>query len=103
MTAGIGWDPGGAPRKAAALGGGRHAAARPLPCPLWQGRRHLDEALAAAGPAVGEAALHAVPMTGELADIFPSRAAGVETLSARLCAGLAPARVAIYGGRAGFL
>jgi probable H4MPT-linked C1 transfer pathway protein len=42
-------------------------------------------------------------MTGELADIFPSRAEGVAHITAVLAGRLAPAPVAIWAGRAGFL
>jgi probable H4MPT-linked C1 transfer pathway protein len=75
----VGWDIGGAHLKAAWLdAGGRLENAIQIPCPLWQGIDRLEVAadkLLAMLP--NPPALHAVTMTGEMADLFPDRAAGV--------------------------
>lgn len=109
----IGWDVGGAHLKAARIETGHEGEGRPVaallrPSPLWQGLDHLDAALEAAGRDLGadEATAHAVTMTGELADIFPSRREGVRALAARLTQKLAahgPAPLFFYAGEAGFL
>lgn len=98
----IGWDIGGAHVKAARVERGRVVAALQIACPLWQGLDRLDAALGEAAPRLGGCALHAVTMTGELADLFAGRAAGVaailDVVAARLAA---PAKV--YGARRGWL
>ncbi len=89
----IGWDVGGAHLKAARLEpDGRLSAVAQVACALWQGLEHLDRALVEARALVGEAPVHAVTMTGEMADCFPDRAAGVCALTAHLAAALGPAR-----------
>ena len=50
----------------------------------------LAQAFAEAKARMGEAELHAITMTGELADTFSSRAEGVEKLSALAVRELAP-------------
>jgi probable H4MPT-linked C1 transfer pathway protein len=99
----IGWDIGGAHLKAARVENGRITQAVQVPCPLWLGLDKLDTAFAEALRKVGEAKRHAITMTGELADAFPSRAAGVEGLAEIASKRLAGGRIAIYAGRAGFL
>lgn len=98
----LGWDLGGAHVKAARVVDGRVEAAAQVPCELWRGLDALDEALGLLPLWARAPARHRVTMTGELADAFPARAAGVAAL-----AGWAESRlsgpVAIYGGRAGFL
>ena len=93
----LGWDVGGAHLKAARVEDGRVTAAIEVACPLWLGIDRLDVAFSAVQAALGEAPLNAVTMTGELCDLFASRAEGVE----RLCEGLA-ARLTgsmhLYGG-----
>jgi len=80
MAAVFGWDLGGANLKLAQAEGSRIVAVRQVPCPLLADpakfNQALDEALKAC-PADGR---HAVTMTGELSDVFPSRAAGVAYL-----------------------
>jgi probable H4MPT-linked C1 transfer pathway protein len=77
----IGWDLGGAHVKAARLGpSGEVDRVRQVPCPLWQGLPHLHAAVEQLGADLGEASLHAVTMTGEMADLFPTRRDGVEQL-----------------------
>jgi probable H4MPT-linked C1 transfer pathway protein len=99
----IGWDVGGAHLKAARIERGRIVTVVQEPCPLWQGRERLHEALAAARARVGEAERHAVTMTGEMADIFARRAEGVAWIVTAMAEALAPAVPRIYAGRAGFL
>jgi len=99
----IGWDVGGAHLKAARAEGGRIVDVIQLPCPLWLGTERLTEALAAANARLGPAERHAATMTGELADVFPSRAEGVAAIAALLVEAVAPAPLRLYGGRAGFL
>lgn len=99
----IGWDIGGAHLKLARIGDGRVLGVRQVPCALWQGVHHLaaatDEALAG-WPAP---ARHAVTMTGELADIFPDRAAGVRAILAAVQPRLDGAAIAIYAGDGRFV
>src|SRR5688572_25849226 len=98
----MGWDLGGAHLKAARIEAGRVSGAASVACPLWQGLDKLDAAFAAARQQLGEADLHAVTMTGELSDIFASRAEGVEKLCGATAATL-PSKTAVYGGSAGWL
>lgn len=85
------------------MAGGRVIAALQLPCPLWLGPGRLPAAIAEAAAQLGPADRHAATMTGELADVFATRAEGVAHIAAVLAATLAPAPVAIWAGRAGFL
>jgi (4-(4-[2-(gamma-L-glutamylamino)ethyl]phenoxymethyl)furan-2-yl)methanamine synthase len=98
----MGWDLGGAHLKAARIAAGRVSGAASVACPLWQGLDKLDAAFAAVRQQLGEADLHAVTMTGELSDIFASRAEGVEKLCGVTAATL-PGKIAVYGGNAGWL
>lgn len=98
----IGWDIGGAHLKAALLNAaGDVLEVAQLPCPLWRGLEHLQAAVAQVLEQFGPADRHAVTMTGEMADIFPDRVAGVvrivQTLQA--CLGNAPATV--FAGQSG--
>jgi len=101
----VGWDLGGAHLKVALVdSGGRVCNAMQLPCPLWQGLQHLDSAVAQALKNFGRAgALHALTMTGELADIFPNRVAGVTTLVEAMHAKLPHANLMVFAGRSGFV
>jgi (4-(4-[2-(gamma-L-glutamylamino)ethyl]phenoxymethyl)furan-2-yl)methanamine synthase len=103
MRSVIGWDVGGAHLKAARAENGRIVDAIQLASPLRLGLDRLAQAFAEAKARMGVAELHAVTMTGELADTFSSRAEGVEKLSALAVRELAPAEVALYAGRAGFI
>lgn len=99
----IGWDIGGAHIKAARIEAGRARDIVQWPCPLWQGLGQVDSVLAAAiqrWPDYAEAD-HAVTMTGEMADLFEHREAGVAMLARRFtdCFG---ERVAFYAGTAGW-
>ncbi|MGA2551185.1 MAG: hydantoinase/oxoprolinase family protein [Burkholderiaceae bacterium] len=101
----IGWDLGGAHLKAARLEPrGRVTMALQLPCPLWQGIPHLDDAIEKARKALDfNGAWHAVTMTGELADIFSSRTVGVRTLVDRFCQAASPTTTWVYAGPRGFI
>ncbi len=93
----IGWDIGGVHLKAARLSfsGGRLAEARTAVryFEMWCERPRLPEALRALRRELGgEAATHAVTMTGELADCFATRAEGVRSI-------LEAARAALEGER----
>lgn len=103
MAAIIGWDIGGAHLKAALAVDGEIAAAEQIACPLWLGTDHLTQAWREASLRFGKARPHAVTMTGELAEIFPSRREGVAAIC-RIAASLAGAGEAkFYGGRLGFV
>lgn len=100
----IGWDLGGAHLKAARLDGtGRIVGVVQRPCPLWQGLPHLEQAIDEALAALGPADRHAVTMTGELADIFSDRRAGVLSLVALMQHRFGSAELRFFAGRAGFI
>jgi (4-(4-[2-(gamma-L-glutamylamino)ethyl]phenoxymethyl)furan-2-yl)methanamine synthase len=103
MTITTGWDIGGVHIKCARYENERLTAARQVPCQLWLGLEHLTAAVAELRPMLDGAGRHAVTMTGELAEVFASRAEGVRTIVDMIAAALAPAPLVIYGGRAGFL
>jgi (4-(4-[2-(gamma-L-glutamylamino)ethyl]phenoxymethyl)furan-2-yl)methanamine synthase len=79
-----GYDVGGAHLKIALLENGALVHASQIACPLWRGLDQLDHALAQALAITGRAEIHAVTMTGELADVFPDRYTGVATLVEKL-------------------
>jgi probable H4MPT-linked C1 transfer pathway protein len=103
MRSVIGWDVGGAHLKAARAEDGRIVEAIQVASPLRLGLERLAQAFAEAKARIGAAHLHAVTMTGELADTFSSRAEGVGKLAALAARELAPAEVLLYAGRAGFI
>ncbi|MDD2833170.1 MAG: hydantoinase/oxoprolinase family protein [Methylotenera sp.] len=73
----MGWDVGGAHLKAVLLDAqGQVLAVKQLYCPLWLGLHELEQAIDMVLREIN-AAFHVVTMTGELADIFPDRHAGV--------------------------
>ncbi|HKT93269.1 MAG TPA: hydantoinase/oxoprolinase family protein [Paraburkholderia sp.] len=95
----IGWDIGGAHVKAARVEQGCVLDVAQWPCPLWQGLAQLDAVLAQAAarwPDYREAS-HAVTMTGEMADLFEHREAGVAALAQRVAARLGE-RVSFFAG-----
>jgi probable H4MPT-linked C1 transfer pathway protein len=98
-----GWDVGGAHLKAALVQDGRVLEVFQEPAPIWNGIHLLHEALGRIIPRLGAVSRHCVTMTGELADIFASRAEGVAALAAILADAAAPAPVRLYAGRAGFV
>lgn len=105
----LGWDVGGAHLKAARLdGGGRVIGAWQEPCALWRGLDQLDAAMARMaghlGIAPGDfAGRHGVTMTGEMADLFASRAEGVATLAQAMARHLTPAPVWFFAGAGGWV
>lgn len=77
----FGWDLGGAHVKLAVLEAeGRLHSVAQAPCELWMGLDRIDSAVFQLHGAGARDAVHAVTMTGELADIFPDRAAGVTAI-----------------------
>jgi (4-(4-[2-(gamma-L-glutamylamino)ethyl]phenoxymethyl)furan-2-yl)methanamine synthase len=103
MTVIVGWDIGGVHLKAVRTEGGRIVEALQLPSPLRHGLDALNAAFAEATARMGTADRHVITMTGELADTFASRAEGVDQLVALAMRALAPASVALYAGRVGFV
>lgn len=85
MSLRVGWDLGGAHVKAALCRDGVIEKVWQLPCPLWRGLEWLDRAVAAVAGAL-PACDHGITLTGEMADIFPNREAGVRALLARFAA-----------------
>ena len=98
----IGWDVGGAHLKAALWEAGELRQVMQLACPLWQGIDRLRDALDQATARLGLADRHAATMTGELADVFASRAEGVAVISAVLVERLGP-DLRLYAGADGFV
>lgn len=98
----IGWDVGGAHLKAVLLDeSGQVLAATQVFCPLWRGLHELEFAIDNILIEFS-ADQHAVTMTGELADIFPNRCAGVQQIAATISAKL-HGRVSYYAGQYGFM
>ncbi|MBV1706268.1 MAG: H4MPT-linked C1 transfer pathway protein [Hyphomicrobiales bacterium] len=98
-----GWDIGGAHLKIARLEGARLVQAATLPSPLWQGLERLDEAMRQALAGHGAATRHVITMSGEMSDLFASRAEGVEALLARAAQNLGTENFACYAGARGFV
>jgi probable H4MPT-linked C1 transfer pathway protein len=103
MRSVIGWDVGGAHLKAARADDGRIVEAIQVAAPLRLGLERLAQAFAEVKARIGAAHLHAITMTGELADTFSSRAEGVGKLAALAVRELTPTEVLLYAGRAGFI
>ncbi len=103
--AALGWDIGGAHVKAVALGADRRiVAAHLLPCPLWQGLSHLEQAARAVLAAhAGTTPAHAITMTGELCDLFEGRAEGVQRILDALNRVLAPVTPRVYARGSGLV
>lgn len=99
----IGWDIGGAHVKAVRVEQGIVTDIVQLQCPLWQGLEQLDAAVAQGTARWSDHAdaAHAVTMTGEMADLFEHREAGVIELARRLVRHLGE-RAAFYAGEAGW-
>ena len=103
MSVVIGWDIGGAHLKGARVRNGRVEAVVQAATPLWLGLDSLEAAFEAIGAELGPADRHAITMTGELCDAFPSRREGVAGLAGIAAKRLAPAVPSLYAGRAGFV
>ncbi|MGH6822959.1 MAG: hydantoinase/oxoprolinase family protein, partial [Methylocella sp.] len=99
----IGWDVGGAHLKAARVENRIVTGVVQIPCPLWLGVSELDRAFTDAEPAIGQAPLNAITMTGELCDAFATREEGVVGLAAIMVRLLSPRRALFYAGRSGFV
>jgi probable H4MPT-linked C1 transfer pathway protein len=100
----IGWDVGGAHLKGARLSPeGKVLQVVQLPCPLWQGLSHLEQAADRAMTVLGTAPVHAVTMTGEMVDLFPDRQTGVRQLIATLRGRIRDSRLLFYAGAAGLI
>jgi probable H4MPT-linked C1 transfer pathway protein len=97
-----GWDIGGAHLKASRAEDGRIVAMTQIACPLWQGEDRLHAAFRDAGAEFTGASLHAITMTGELAEIFPNREAGVQRI-VEMCEARRNGRTLYYAGARGFL
>lgn len=97
----VGYDIGGAHLKAAMVVGDRVTAVVQEPCALWQGLDRLEAAFAAVGRALGTADRAVATMTGELVDLFATRAEGVAAL-AKAAERHHPG-VTIYAGADGFV
>ena len=80
MEASFGWDLGGANLKLARIEDGRVVSVVQIPCPAIPDASKFNQALEEALKACPGDGRHAVTMTGELSDVFPSRAAGVAYL-----------------------
>lgn len=102
----IGWDIGGAHLKVAQsnVAGGVDRVFQE-PCPLWLGLDQLDRALDRILDAIsGEPGIrHAITMTGELADHFPSREQGVLALTMAMVRRLGSGCVQVFAGQDGFI
>ena len=103
--AAVGWDIGGAHLKAAVVHANHHVSSiQQLACPLWKGLDRVREAVGRVMDQLPVCAVHAVTMTGELADIFETRAQGVSAIVSLMQECLpAKAQLCIYGGDLGFL
>ncbi len=99
----LGWDIGGAHLKLALAEDARIVAARQVPCALWQGLDQLRSAITVGLGGLPDADLHAVTMTGELADLFPDRASGVAAILDLLAEFVSRDRIAVYETGGGFL
>ena len=84
MAASFGWDLGGANIKLARAEEGRIIAVHQVPCPLVAEPSKFDDAVDEALALCTPDATHTVTMTGELSDVFPTRAEGVAYLVAMI-------------------
>lgn len=101
----VGWDIGGAHIKLAAMNSeGRIVRVIQRACPLWKGLDQLTRTLTeVAGEfPLGAVRVHAVTMTGELADVFPHRRDGVVALVETL-RGCFNSRLLVFAGPRGLL
>jgi probable H4MPT-linked C1 transfer pathway protein len=98
-----GFDVGGAHLKVTRAEGGRIVQAATVAMPLWLGLDKLTSALREASALYAGADLNAFTMTGELADIFPSRDAGIATLLQLISQHFPSGDNLIYAGRSGFV
>ncbi|RWP78298.1 hydantoinase/oxoprolinase family protein [Mesorhizobium sp.] len=97
-----GFDIGGAHLKVTRAQDGRIVEAVTIATPLWLGLDKLTLAFEETASIYVEADLNAFTMTGELADIFPSRDAGVAALLDEISTRF-PGEKLIYAGPSGFV
>ncbi len=104
MTAIIGWDIGGAHVKAVQLDpNGRVSNIWHRIAPLWRGLHRMTDAVAAVRREVGSGeARHVVTMTGELTDVFPTRAEGVRKIDLCLERMLPDEKILYFSAESGF-
>lgn len=102
MTAIFGWDLGGANLKLAQMEEGRVIAVTQIPCPLLAEPSKFDRAVEEALEVCTPDARHAVTMTGELSDVFATRAEGVAYLVAMM-AKATGAETRFYSLRSGLI
>lgn len=99
-----GWDVGGAHVKVAQVDRERRVhRVMQAPCTLWLGVAHLERALTELRARLAPTRLHALTMTGELADVFADRAEGVNAIARTMAAALGETLVRVYAGPAGFV
>ncbi len=99
----LGWDIGGAHLKLALVEDASVVAALQLPCALWRGLDELRHAITAALADLPAADRHAITMTGELADLFPDRTAGVAAILDMLAEFVPAERLAVYATTGEFI
>lgn len=101
----LGWDLGGAHLKAVLVQDDGHVLqVLQQPCPLWRGIDKLEQAVAHVMSSLQTVPQrHAVTMTGELADIFPSRDIGVALLTECMSRCLQAQDMRLYAGPSGFI
>src|SRR4051794_37556531 len=99
----LGLDLGGAHLKVAVVTGGRVAAARQVPCRLWQGLDRLEPAFAAALEGLPAPQRIALTMTGELVDLFADRASGVRALIEAVRTRLPQPELLVWAGAEGLV
>jgi len=101
----VGWDIGGAHLKACLLEDGEVVAVAQQASPLWLGLEHFHRAANAILESLqpGAECVHAVTMTGELADVFASREDGVAALAAALGEHVGSQRMCLFAGHQGFM
>lgn len=98
-----GWDVGGAHLKAALIENGDVKKVEQFPALIWTDLEDLRQAISRALDEYGMPGVHAVTMTGELAEYFGSRKEGVRQISQLMRDSLPGKDVRIYAGRSGFV
>jgi probable H4MPT-linked C1 transfer pathway protein len=93
----FGWDIGGAHLKLAVADGSRIVAMRQIACPLWLGLDRLHAAIDQALDGLPAADRHVITMTGEMADLFADRSAGVRGLTGAMIERFGEGRVTVWG------
>jgi probable H4MPT-linked C1 transfer pathway protein len=98
-----GFDVGGAHLKFTLVEDGKVVHAETFATPLWLGMDTLTKAFAEAAPKCTDCDLAVFTMTGELADVFSSRADGVKALVGHIREGIPVAQKQIYAGQSRFV